>query len=230
MFDLVFYLKAQDLHEATLKLVLSAILGGIIGIERERHGKDAGLRTHMLVAVGSCLITVASVYIGEIYRIVDPTRIASNIVTGIGFLGAGAIIRLGLTAKGLTTAACVWAASGIGLSVGLGFIPGALVATMIIFCIVHWLGALDKILPIGWHSKRIIVATADLPTMKKAAEDFVKRFKIEVQGISVSTPVGEHGKELSKFSLTIVIPDKVHPMSLVDEISKIPGVKHIEVE
>lgn len=230
MYDLVLYLQAIEVHEATLKLVLSAVLGGVIGIERERHGKDAGLRTHMVVAVGACLITVASVHVSELYKQADPMRIASNIVTGIGFLGAGAIVRLGLTAKGLTTAACVWASSGIGLVVGLGYIVGGLIATMLIFCIIHWLGALDKILPIGWHSKRIVVSTADLTSMKVAAENFVKRFKIEIQSISISTSVGEHGKELSKFSMIVVIPDKVHPMILVDEISKIPGVMHIEVE
>ena len=107
------------------RLFVAAALGGIIGFEREKHSKRvAGFRTHILVSMGSSLIMLISMYIFEIYAgkaPVDPARIAAGVVTGIGFLGAGTIIRSGESVKGLTTAASLWTVSGIGLAIGCGF-------------------------------------------------------------------------------------------------------------
>ena len=118
--------------EIILKLFLAVVFGGIIGWEREVHGRAAGLRTHILVALGSALIMLTSIYIFDIYRGetgIDPFRIAAQVVSGIGFLGAGTIIRSRASVVGLTTAASIWSASGIGLAVGAGFYTGAIVAT-----------------------------------------------------------------------------------------------------
>jgi putative Mg2+ transporter-C (MgtC) family protein len=102
-----------------LRLLLAATLGAIIGFQRERAGKAAGLRTHILICVGAALFTIASLY-GFGFG-VDPSRVAAGIVTGIGFLGAGAILhRQGGIVEGLTTAATIWAVAGIGLAVGAG--------------------------------------------------------------------------------------------------------------
>jgi putative Mg2+ transporter-C (MgtC) family protein len=117
------------------RLILAALLSGIIGFEREAHGRAAGLRTHILVCVGSTLIMLTSLYIFDSYigKVpLDPTRIAANVVAGIGFLGAGTIIRSGASVMGLTTAASIWAVAGIGLAVGCGYYLGALVCTFII--------------------------------------------------------------------------------------------------
>jgi len=107
------------------RLFLAAALGGVIGFEREKHNRSiAGLRTHILVSVGSALIMLISMHIFEVYSgraPVDPARIASGVVTGIGFLCAGTIIRSGESVKGLTTAASVWTVSAIGLAIGCGF-------------------------------------------------------------------------------------------------------------
>ena len=110
------------------RLLFAGILGGIIGFEREYHGREAGLRTHLLVSVGACLMMVISEnfafkYGGEVSTgilRVDPSRIAAQIVTGIGFLGAGAIIKEGASVRGLTTAAGLWVAAGLGMAVGTG--------------------------------------------------------------------------------------------------------------
>ena len=115
----------------SLRLIIAAIIGGIIGFQRERAHKAAGLRTHMLICVGSALFTVASIY--GFGLIGDPVRVAAGIVTGVGFLGAGAIIQR--TSEGfvigLTTAASIWAIAGIGMAVGLGMYIAAAVTTMI---------------------------------------------------------------------------------------------------
>jgi putative Mg2+ transporter-C (MgtC) family protein len=110
-----------------LRIFVGFVLGAVVGVERERRAKAAGLRTHMLVAGGSAIFTVASfaLFAGE-GTTRDPTRIAAQIVTGIGFLGAGAIIRSGASVSGLTTAASIWVAAGLGMLAGSGAYPLAI--------------------------------------------------------------------------------------------------------
>jgi putative Mg2+ transporter-C (MgtC) family protein len=125
------------------KLFVAAILGGIIGWERERRGRPAGLRTHLLVCIGVTLMMLVSEHIflkyqgyknDSILRI-DPARIAAQVVTGIGFLGAGTIMRSRASIRGLTTAASLWVVAGIGLAVGSGFILPAIFTTAIAIAI-----------------------------------------------------------------------------------------------
>jgi putative Mg2+ transporter-C (MgtC) family protein len=120
------------------RLALAAALGGAIGFERELREREAGFRTHILVCLGSALFTIVSAYGfrdflvngGQVVR-ADPTRIAAQIVTGIGFLGAGAIIRQGMSVRGLTTAATLWVAAAIGIASGAGYYAGAVLATVV---------------------------------------------------------------------------------------------------
>ena len=127
-------INPQDIDNG-IRLVMATFLGTLIGIERETHGKDAGVRTHALVCVGAALIMILSVEIFEIYRKVttstDPSRIAAQAVSGIGFLGAGAIIRDPRGVRGLTTAAGIWAAAGIGLACGLAQYKPAIMTTFL---------------------------------------------------------------------------------------------------
>src|SRR5947208_14534242 len=111
-----------------LRLMVAAVLGGAIGFERELRERGAGLRTHLVVCVGSALFTLVSAYAFVGPR-VDPTRIAAQIVSGIGFLGAGAIIRQGFSVRGLTTAATLWLVAAIGMACGAGYYSAALMAT-----------------------------------------------------------------------------------------------------
>jgi len=130
-----------ELHfgEVLLRVVLAGILGGAIGAEREIREREAGLRTHMLVSIGAALFTLVSAYGFSDFHFsnasgitYDPTRIAAQVVTGIGFLGAGAIIRQGLSVRGLTTAASLWVVAAIGLATGAGYYSAALVTTVVV--------------------------------------------------------------------------------------------------
>ena len=114
------------------RVLVAFLLGGVIGVERERRAKVAGLRTHMLVAGGSALFTVASyaLFVGEGTGY-DPSRVAAQIVSGIGFLGAGAIIQSGGSVAGLTTAASIWMAAALGMAAGGGAFPLAIVSTIL---------------------------------------------------------------------------------------------------
>jgi putative Mg2+ transporter-C (MgtC) family protein len=117
--------------EVLLRVFVAAALGGAIGLERELRERQAGLRTHLVVSVGSALFTLVSAYgFSSFDGKVDPTRIAAQIVSGIGFLGAGAIIRQGLSVRGLTTAASLWLVAAIGMAAGAGYWDGALIATL----------------------------------------------------------------------------------------------------
>jgi putative Mg2+ transporter-C (MgtC) family protein len=120
-------------------LALAAVLGGLIGIERELREREAGLRTHLLVSLGSALFTIVGAYgfheflsSGATVVRADPTRIAAQIVTGIGFLGAGAIIRQGLSVRGLTTAATLWVVAAIGMASGAGYFSAAVITTALV--------------------------------------------------------------------------------------------------
>ncbi len=115
-----------------IKLLLAVLLGGIIGFEREKDASPAGLRTHILVCLGSALITLTSTIFTD-----DPARIAAGIVTGIGFLGAGAILHSKKFVHGLTTAASIWAVAGIGIAVGVGFYLGAIASSIIIYFVLR---------------------------------------------------------------------------------------------
>ena len=124
--------------QVVLRLVLSAFLSGLVGLERQVHRRAAGLRTHILVSVGSTLIMLTSLYIFDIYKdkvLTDPSRIASGIITGIGFLGAGTIIRYGEEIKGLTTAASLWVVAAVGMAVGCGFYVAAAATTGIVLLV-----------------------------------------------------------------------------------------------
>lgn len=120
---------SQEQTDIAIRLALAAVAGMVIGIERELRDQVAGLRTHMLVAVGACLFTIVGAYgFGDDS---DPARVAAQVVTGIGFLGAGAIIREGVTVRGLTTAASLWVVAAAGTAVGLGLYWATGVATLI---------------------------------------------------------------------------------------------------
>ena len=120
--------------EMVLRLLLAAALGALIGYQRERAGKPAGLRTHILICVGAALFTVASLY--GFGAVADPSRVAAGIVAGIGFIGAGAIIRTGEgIVAGLTTAATIWAVAAIGLAAGAGLYLVSAVTTVLILIV-----------------------------------------------------------------------------------------------
>lgn len=136
-----------NLFSTTIRLVLAFILGSIIGLERQKKGGSAGLRTHILVTVGSALIMLTSLYIYDIYQGVsgiDPGRIAAGVVTGIGFLGAGAIIRSKEGIYGLTTAASIWVSAAIGLAVGCGYISAAIIVTILSYIALSFLKKVEK--------------------------------------------------------------------------------------
>src|SRR5262245_66126705 len=128
-------LLASSAHAITgwdtfARLAVAAALGAAIGVERELRDREAGIRTHLLVALGACLFTIAGAYgFSDFDGNVDPTRVAAQIVTGVGFLGAGAIIREGISVRGLTTAGSLWIVAAIGMATGAHYYWAAIAGT-----------------------------------------------------------------------------------------------------
>lgn len=154
--------------DSLLRLAVAALLGGAIGLERELDEKAAGLRTHMLVASGSALFTLVGAYgfssflqHGKVVSY-DPSRIAAQIVTGVGFLGAGVIFRQGFTIRGLTTAASLWLVAAIGMAAGAGYWAGAVLATVV---------GVVSLRPLEWLKNRLLPTRAAQLMVVELADD-----------------------------------------------------------
>jgi putative Mg2+ transporter-C (MgtC) family protein len=183
--------------ELTLRLLIAAGLGAAIGLERELREHEAGLRTHLLVAVGAALFTIVSAYAWHDFRFsnasgvgFDPTRIAAQIVTGVGFLGAGAIIRQGLSVRGLTTAATLWSVAAIGMAAGAGFYSAAAIATALVLLSLEPLRRLYVVLAARLRpgEDRLVVdlrpggALAAVLEALESVESHVSAFAVEEDG------------------------------------------------
>lgn len=137
-----------------VKLFLASLAGGLIGLEREKHGRPAGLRTHLLVSMASCLMMIVSeaffLKYGDIpgtsVMRLDPGRVAAQIIAGIGFIGAGVILKDGLSVRGLTTAACLWLAAGVGMGFGMGAFFPSFLAAVIGICSLIFLKRLEPVI------------------------------------------------------------------------------------
>jgi putative Mg2+ transporter-C (MgtC) family protein len=166
----------MDVRTVALRLGLTFLLGGLLGLERELRGQNAGLRTHLLVCLGSCLFTLASIYAAQPLGAgapsgaeADITRIASQVVVGIGFLGGGAIMRHGTTVRGLTTAANLWLTASVGLAAGMGFLHGAALTAGLALLVLVGLKPLERFIERFRHINRI-PSDQDLSTEEKPSE------------------------------------------------------------
>jgi len=141
------------------RLALITLIAGAIGYERERHGRAAGFRTHILVGVGSCLVMLTGLYLSETMAgrtTIDPTRMAAQVISGIGFLGAGTILRFRASVRGLTTAASLWAVGGVGLAVGAGFLIGAVLTGLIVLIVMIGLSRLEHAIRKEWYQTLVV--------------------------------------------------------------------------
>jgi len=207
--------------ELILRLVGACFLGGAVGYQREIHGRPAGLRTHILVCVGATLFTITSIMFG---RGGDPSRIASNIVTGIGFLGAGTIIRQGSTVRGLTTAASLWSVSAIGLAVGMGGQMYILAATaaVLVLAVLSWVDILEDRLV---SAERYLGLSMILSSHEHDPTPIINKLAaLGVQVLGVKSEMEEDGKRVMRLRLKLqphVSQDQVN--AVLAELEVIEG-------
>ncbi len=161
-----FFIHGQDL-EYFLRLLLAVAAGAMVGVEREFRGRPAGLRTHILVTLGAAILSIASIELAAMVNArtadfgarVDVSRIAAGMITGIGFLGAGTIIKMGKTVRGLTTAASLWCAASIGMGFGFGFYRLSLLGSVLMLITLMIVPRLEKGMTRDWYTNAIVRIT-----------------------------------------------------------------------
>jgi len=220
-----------ELWEGLLRLGLAAVLAGAIGIERELREQEAGLRTHMLVCVGATMFMLVGVYGWSDYElgndigvVVDPSRVASYVVSGIGFLGAGAIIRHGINVRGLTTAASLWVVAAIGVSVGAGMYVLSIATTALVILALWPLAQVKRLLEgKSDESRRLAV------TLAKDASVASALATIEESGFAMESV--EVGEEQGGRRLDVVIKTAAEASvgMLLDDLGALEGVRSATV-
>lgn len=216
------------------RLALASVLGGLIGLEREVHGRPAGFRTHLLVSLGSCLFVLASIHFYKLYGNfdgsgpvgVDPGRVAAQVVTGIGFLGGGAIVRDRANIRGLTTAACLWLAAAIGLACGAGMyaVPG--VVTIIALVSLLLLKKVESMLTRDNYLE-IKVWSFDTDGQVNAVEEVLRECGASVVKRSLEKDV-THGEFLLSFQIKVAGQELA--CDLVDAVAALDGVKKVALD
>ena len=210
-----------------LRITVAVLLGGIIGLERGLKNRPAGLRTYMLVCVGSCLIMLTNQYIFQCYNVGDPVRMGAQVVSGIGFLGAGTIVVTRRNQiKGLTTAAGLWASAAVGLAIGIGLYEAAILGGIVIFVVLSIIHRWDN--NMRMHSK-VVEAYVELNS-KISLGDFMRKIKeMDLEIDNVRTEY-ESTFEEGKHAYIVVLKSKQkrnHDL-LFQSIRDIEGVSYVE--
>lgn len=220
-------LKELNSVSVTVRLVISLLCGGILGVERGRKKRPAGFRTYMLVCMGAALVMITNQYITEIYGGTDPARMGAQVISGIGFLGAGTIIVTGRNrVKGLTTAAGLWAAACVGLSVGIGFYSGAVIGCVLIFVVMALLQRLDdwvmsstKVINLYVEFDRM----ADVGAFIRFAKD--RGFRISDLEMTKANGVEDSGVAIL---CTLRLPKKKPHAEILQILSAVEQVRYVE--
>lgn len=215
----------MDYLELALRLVVATVLGAAIGLERERKNHSAGLRTHMLVCLGSSLVMIVSVLVaGQIEGLHgDPTRIAAQVVSGIGFLGAGTILREGLTIRGLTTAASLWLAAALGLAAGAGLYLVAVVTTAIGLATLAAFSAFERRWFSSSHTARVVVTSEDRPGQLGRIADAMGRHRLNIFQVHLEP----ESEGLVDIAIQVRIEAGANLDAAVQELSSLPGVRRL---
>jgi putative Mg2+ transporter-C (MgtC) family protein len=210
------------------RLSLAALLGGLVGLEREMHNQTAGLRTHMIVSIGACLVMLTSVHMGEMYPAKsDPAHLAAQVVAGVGFLGAGAIMRSGLSIRGLTTAACLWAVAAIGLAVGCGFWKAASVATFLVLLATYFFQKLETRISKGRYLRRFVVHARESSSLVAQLEDILQKSGSTVREVNIERNIVDRKMQVA---ITASCPEDQDVDKLSRSFGALPNVERVEID
>jgi putative Mg2+ transporter-C (MgtC) family protein len=231
-----FFVDALTNPEITLpamiiRIFISMIAGFILGIERKLHLQNAGLRTHILICMSSCLMMIISLYIPQVLQqrlqnAGDPTRIAAQIVSGIGFLGGGAILRHGLNIKGLNSAATIWAAAGIGMAIGCGMAwVGMIVAVLCVICMVVF-EKLESVYFPAEHSKQLeLIFHNDSIDFKLLKKDLLS-YGLIIMNVDFTRDIE---KQKTKIIYTVKTSDNLDIIGLTESLKDIGKIEKVKL-
>ncbi|WP_127533892.1 MgtC/SapB family protein [Paenibacillus kobensis] len=225
-----------DTTHMLLRMGLALLLGGLIGFEREQSNHAAGLRTNTLVCLGSCLLMMLSMYGFGDFAVepnvrLDPARLAAQVITGIGFLGAGTILFTGKSITGLTTAASLWVVSAIGLAVGAGFYIPAVAATVTVFFILWAMNKVEKRFLRGKREQLLRIYADDRSVLLRAMNAIIHERDIIVRKMIVHDR-SEHDEHVGKVmvQMNVTLPKQQSIMLLVNDINDVDGVRGVSSE
>lgn len=203
------------------KLLLSLLLGSMVGYERKRRGQPAGVRTFSLIAMGSALAMILSIYVPQEYlglKNGDPGRIAAQVVTGIGFLGAGAIIQMKGSVRGLTTAAGIWMVAAIGMAVGVGMYTISIIATLFILVILVGLDKIEHKANLGTDMRNLKINIEGIVTDIAVYKSFLHEHKVHITRYNVDY---DYTRNQTCLTLLILIHDGVDFLTIVNKLKDI---------
>lgn len=217
-------------YDIIFRLLFSAFMGGLIGLEREKHSQPAGLRTHIILAVGSSIAMCISINLAIQFHTVatngDPERLAAQVISGIGFLGAGAIFRYGSGVKGLTTAASLWTTAIIGLAVGAGYMNIGVVATVLVLFVLIALDMFEKFYLQGSATRTIQIKGIDRPRFIQEIKELLATFNISIKSISFSKDVQNNEIEIETITKVLYEQDLDR---IIGSVSKIEGIIRFKI-
>lgn len=222
----------RDFLTIAFRISIAATLSGLIGLEREIKNQPAGLRTHLLVGIGSCLMMLLSLYgfqsyyVGEDNVRFDPARIPSYVISGIGFLGAGTILVKGATIKGLTTAASIWIVAAIGLVVGAGMYGPAVLTTFIVIISLFVLNKIESRWIRQRSSQMLEIVVEEGTVFLGEFFQLADRYNINVTHFNAE-PFQEKVKKYTRYRLELVGKDKNKMALLLEAVMKQVGIKRI---
>jgi len=216
-----------EFTQILLRMGLSLVLGGIIGFERERDSQPAGLRTHMILVVGACLTMILSINIAVLTGSEEPARLAAQVVSGIGFLGAGAILRYGYNVKGLTTATTLWTMAIVGMSVGMGYYLVATITTVVIMAVLSVLEVLEKKFVRINVIRNIVVDVHDRKGVIREVRKTIGQIADQLLDFSVQKSIKNKHLRI-EIAARFNRSEKVENM--VEQISAIDGVRALKIE
>lgn len=210
-----------------LRPLVALILGGMIGLEREMKNRPAGLRTYMLVCMGACLIMLTNQYIYQLFGTGDPVRMGAQVVSGIGFLGAGTImVTRRNQIKGLTTAAGLWASAAVGLAVGIGFYEGAVVCGVAVFLILIVLTPLDRRVHRRTRVMEIYVELQKEASLGQFMQD-ARQLDVEFETVQIDHE-SAYSSKIRPFIITLKLLHKKDHVVLLEDLRSLEGVLHVE--
>ncbi|MGI6740850.1 MAG: MgtC/SapB family protein [Brevefilum sp.] len=217
--------------QIALRVLVSAVLGAIVGLERERSDQPAGLRTNMVLVIGATLAMVLSINLGYLYAkpgtSADPARLAAQVISGIGFLGAGAILRFGYNVKGLTTASSLWTMAIVGMTVGAGYYLIGVFATVLMLIVLALLNVIEKRFLRTSIARYISIEVNFRKGVVKTVRHIVEEFAVSISNFTIQKHVKD---ERLRIQVVAVIDRDQQLEDLIETLSDVDGVRSLRVD
>ncbi len=227
-FNSVILAEEVNWQTALVRIVISFVMGALVGLEREMHNQPAGLRTHILISIGSTLVMLISLFIPQAYEAGgDPGRIAAQVVSGIGFLGAGAILKFGADIKGLTTAASIWAMAAVGMAVGAGMYSISIIGVAVILFALTAMNLFEKNIFRERSLRKIEIVIKKRFSSLQSITGILGEFDVRINSTGFDRNVND---ATDRFIFVVAVTNELDVQKLADAIEHEQGVVSVSID